>query len=583
MILQELVKYYDRKSSEDDFPRPGFFYQKIRFEIIIDKKGSLIDIIDLVDEDGNTSYRLSPIVPDRSRDAESVSGFLIDKAEYIFGSNKILNKPKYAETFLRMTETAQSVINSSEIAAVVAFLKNVKKINFSKELKEKILTKQGPYFTFRIDGTRNYIYEEPSIMKWIETEYSNILSRDSKDQNVEAQCLISGVENSKIARIHQQIKSGWLGDKNASIINFNDDAYTSYNKDQSYNAPVSIESESKYSNALKYLIYPGSQYKIRLGDLVILFWSSEKSNIEDSFLSLFTDDNTASKNIEMQDAESLKSSYRAPFSGKQNKNDANKKFYILGLSANASRISIRFWQENRIKDILENINSYFNDLELEVTRYEKNPNISIKQILTSTAFQSKMDRVNPALHSKLVLAIINGSGFPRLLLSGILNRIKAERNPNFVRISVIKAILNRKGRNENFKNYPEVKISMDENNQNIAYRLGRLFAVMEMLQKQAINVTTIKDSYYTSASTRPATVFPKLFALSNHHSSKLGPSGIFFEKLKGEILEPVSASIPRTFNLEEQGLFAVGYYQQKNDLYKKKEVNEPNDGEETNE
>lgn len=583
MILQELVNYYNRKVEDEDFPKPGFFYQKIRFEILIDKNGKLVDILDLANEKGVTSYRLSPTVPDRSSDAKTVAGFLVDKAEYIFGNNKALNKPGYAESFLKLVTDALTETKVENLNTVVLFLKNINKLSLTKEQKEIINTPQGPYFTFRIEKTRNFVYEEKKIIKWIECKYSKILSLDDKDKFIVGQCLISGQEDVKIARKHNQIKSGWLGDKNASIVNFNDDAYTSYNKDQSYNAPISVESELKYSTVLKYLLYPGSKYKIRLGDFVLLYWSDKKSQIEDSFNSLFTDDETSTLQSESQDLEKIKSSYKAPFTGKMHKDDMNKKFFILGLSPNAARISIRFWQVSTVKDILNNINLYFNDLEMETTPYETNPIIPIRKILTSTAFKSEMDRVNPNIQNQLILAIINGTEFPVLLLSSILNRIKAERSPNYVRVSTIKAILNRKGRSQNFKNYPEVKISMDESNTNIAYRLGRLFAVMEMLQNRAIKVNSIKDSYYTSASTRPATVFPKLFSLSNHHASKLGSNGIFFEKLKGEILEPIQASIPKTFNLEEQGLFAIGYYQQKNDLYRKKVTNEPIEGEEQNE
>ncbi|EMG19636.1 CRISPR-associated protein (Cas_Csd1) domain protein [Leptospira interrogans serovar Copenhageni str. LT2050] len=54
-----------------------------------------------------------------------------------------------------------------------------------------------------------------------------------------------------------------------------------------------------------------------------------------------------------------------------------------------------------------------------------------------------------------------------------------------------------------------------------------------------------------------------------HHAPKSG--SVWFEKLKGEILAPLSGRIPNTFSLEEQGLFAVGYYHQRNELFKKKE------------
>lgn len=104
------------------------------------------------------------------------------------------------------------------------------------------------------------------------------------------------------------------------------------------------------------------------------------------------------------------------------------------------------------------------------------------------------------------------------------------------------------------------------------YRLGRLLAVLERLQGEAnrgIN-KTIVDRYYGAASTRPVTVFPSLIHLAQHHAGKLKSPG-FFQKELGEVLEGLQA-FPARLSLEEQGLFALGYYHQRQEYFKPREV-----------
>jgi CRISPR-associated protein Csd1 len=102
------------------------------------------------------------------------------------------------------------------------------------------------------------------------------------------------------------------------------------------------------------------------------------------------------------------------------------------------------------------------------------------------------------------------------------------------------------------------------------YRLGRLLAVLERLQEKAINPSsTIVDRYYGACSTRPGTVFPTLIKLAQHHFGKTNSAGWFQAQL-GEVLDGIGR-FPPTLNLEEQGMFAIGYYQQRQEFYKKKD------------
>ena len=106
-------------------------------------------------------------------------------------------------------------------------------------------------------------------------------------------------------------------------------------------------------------------------------------------------------------------------------------------------------------------------------------------------------------------------------------------------------------------------MSLDKESNNIAYRLGRLFAVLEKAQKDAVPgvKTTIKDRYYGSASATPRTVFPQLLRLAQHHIQK-AEYGRRNDSMIEEIMQGIQA-LPAHLNLEEQGMFAIGYYHQR--------------------
>lgn len=117
-------------------------------------------------------------------------------------------------------------------------------------------------------------------------------------------------------------------------------------------------------------------------------------------------------------------------------------------------------------------------------------------------------------------------------------------------------------------------MSLDRSNINTAYRLGRLFAVLEKIQEEAnpkINAT-IRDRFYGAVSATPITVFPQLLKLKNHHLAKLNPGRkVNFEKEIGEIFDALKDDLPSHLTLDEQARFAVGYYHERQDYFTKKD------------
>ena len=173
----------------------------------------------------------------------------------------------------------------------------------------------------------------------------------------------------------------------------------------------------------------------------------------------------------------------------------------------------------------------------------------------------------PPLMASVFGAIINGTRYPESLLENAVRRVKTDKSVNYVRAGIIKACINRKDRYS--KNKEEIKMALDIENNNQAYLCGRLFAVLEKVQSDALPGLnrTIKDSYFASACANPSTVFPKLIKLSQYHIEKLEYK-VKYKIVTGEIMDKLNGKFPKTLPLSEQGKFIIGYYQQMQDLYK---------------
>jgi CRISPR-associated protein Csd1 len=247
--------------------------------------------------------------------------------------------------------------------------------------------------------------------------------------------------------------------------------------------------------------------------------------------------------------------------------DPDIQFYILGLSPNASRLAIRFWHVSTVGDVSAKIGQHFRDLSI-IKDYENEPDFpAMWQLLRETAVQRKSKNIAPLLAGAVMRSILTGAAYPQSFLIAIIGRIRADQTINYLRAAIIKACLVRKYRINNISE--EVSMTLDKESTNIAYRLGRLFAVLEKAQKDAIpNVkTTIKDRYYGSASATPRTVFPQLLRLAQHHIQK-AEYGRRNDSMIEEIMQDIQA-FPAHLNLEEQGMFAIGYYHQRKAFFTK--------------
>ncbi len=587
MILQSLVKYYDLmiNDGESTIPMLGYCNRQISYAVNLSVEGELLNIIPMKIkvQRGKKVVEIpqSMEVPEQEKKTVGIkSNFLCENSSYVFGIDS-KKDPKRAykcfESFKKLHIEILGNVDNREAKALIKFVNNWDPSNAKShpaltEYMDEILS--GANFVFKINGG-GFIHHNNEIKQAWENYKDNV------GNNKIMQCLVTG-QRKPIAILHPSIK-GIKGAQSAgaSVVSFNDRAYESYGrlKEQGLNSPVSEYATFAYTTVLNYLISNPS-HKVNLGDSTIVFWAESPKSIYSNFMSLFIsgdmskNENDSVLNDEIA-AKEIKSIFEKIGSGKNTGDlsevfDEKTNFNILAISPNAARLSIRFFVTNTFGNIVERIGKHYLDLRIE-KQYDSEPDsFSIWRLLNETVSPKSKDKVSsPLLTGSTLKSIITGAPYPISLYNSIMLRIKAEREINYYKASIIKAYLLRKT-----NKYEEVlKMSLNEQSDNKAYILGRLFAVLEKAQIDAnpgIN-TTIKDRYFTSACSTPASVFPILLRLSQHHISK-AEYGKTSDRRIADILERLEVNnnpIPSNLPLEEQGLFVIGYYHQRNALYKK--------------
>lgn len=565
MILQALYDYYHRKAQDPDsaLAPAGFEYKEIPFILELREDGTLNQIEDTRFIENKKKRAKSERVPQGVKKTSGVAANLLwDNAEYVLGLDT-KGKPERVKeqqtTFLEKIQALNLAETDRGIQAVLQFLEALDLATFQQHPLWAEIEKTNPNLTFRLQGQTHLVCQSRAVQ-------AAIANSDSEEVT-KAICLITG-EMAEIERLHPAIKGVWGAQTaGANIISFNLDAFRSFGKQQSFNAPVSKEAAFAYTTALNHLLGKDSKQRMQVGDASTVFWASKEDPLEDSFASIWGAGDTIK-----DDTDRNTSAVRALFEavekhGRTPSLSEETQFYILGLAPNAARISIRFWHVATVREVSERIVQHFKLLDID--RGERDPEfLPLWLLLRSIALLGKTENVPPNLAGEVMRSILDGRAYPETLLSAALRRIRAERNVNYPRAALIKAYLNRLHPREN------LTVSLDIENGNQGYRLGRLFATLEKIQEEAnpgLNAT-IRDRYYGAAASTPVTVFSTLMKLKNHHLSKMDNKGRVnnLERLLGEIMSGVT-DFPRHLSLQDQGRFAIGYYHQRQDFFRKRE------------
>ncbi|HHV62959.1 MAG TPA: type I-C CRISPR-associated protein Cas8c/Csd1 [Firmicutes bacterium] len=607
MLINSLYQYYRllASSPNPEVPLRGYSTANVSFAFNLSESGELLDVIPLAEYKGKRAIPVKMQVPEQEkRSSGIVSNFLCDNSTYILGvDNKGAksNPDRLSQTFQASKDLHSFVLGQVDdpgARAVCNFFESwvPQRAAEHPALKDCLEdVSSGGNIVFRLDGQPGYIHDRPAVKAaWMRYK----IGRTSE---VTGQCLVTG-EVAPIARLHPSIK-GVRGAQSsgASLVSFNLDAFTSYGKTQSYNAPVSEEVVFGYTTALNYLLSNDRQ-KVQLDPgTTVVFWSGSRANgpEEDLMAGLLfpsedgnQEQGNSSARTVLPDRETTqlvrdilhRVRNGQPISVDPAKLDLESQFYILGLSPNASRLSVRFWYVDTFGRLLDRIASHYADLAIVRPSSSDEPEfIPVPRLLLETAPLGDRERIPPLLGGSMMRSILSGSPYPRGLYTAIISRIRADHKVNYVRAAILKASLIRgnrlRGRTvdqaaRDMDTEVNITVGLDEQNTNTAYRLGRLFAILEKAQQEAtpgLNAT-IRDRYFGAASATPGAVFPQLLRLAQHHVSKAEYGGLLDKQIE-KVLYGLD-NFPSHLNLTEQGLFMLGYYHQRQAFYQKDEKKE---------
>jgi CRISPR-associated protein Csd1 len=601
MILQRLAEHYDRiaasNKDETQLAPPGFSRQKISFCVVLNPDGSLNSFQSLQEKIGSKLVAQSMNVPGQSKPpGQGINPcFLWDNAAYLLGCvpNPDPDPKKAAkdaaraimafEAFRKKHLDLETGIADPSFTAVCTFLRNwsPELARDHAELLKEIATNFG---IFKIAGELCYVHEVISL-----PDESDEQSAASQTGATRAMCLVSGAID-EIARLHEPKITGVGGAQSsgALLVSFNASAYESYGKSQSYNAPVGAAVTDKYTKALNQLLERRDR-RVSLGDSTVVFWADHQNVLEDAMSAMFSEPLPNEGPIieedqeRVREAELLLKQLRDGTGATEIVTDGQPtKFFMLGLSPNASRISVRLWVEADAAELRDRLSEHLRDIALDGDRDDRLLTLRRLVYETGRAYREngklKFDpkATSPQLAGDLARSVLTGAAYPQSLLATMLRRIHSDGEVAYARVAAIKACLNR---NSRLRGNPlEVSRMLDKNNDDAAYCCGRAFALLEMIQKDSVEGElnrTIKDSYFTAASTTPSLVFPRLCRLSQHHLAKLDTGlRIHRERQFGAVINKLLNTFPRLLSLDDQGKFVIGYFHQRQDLYTSKKDKE---------
>lgn len=575
MILQALTSLYEALAQKGEISKEGWSREKISFALSIDEEGNLLRVTPLFDTVDGPKGKTRE-VPQKMTVPIKVGNtspkFLWGNSGFILGTANDKTPEAAKDCFKRNRDLHHEVLKGIEVPAAKAILSFFDRWEPEKTLENELVTSCAgellgkANMVFRFNG--KFIHEIPQLAAAWQAHYGET----AKERG---QCLITGALDA-IPNTHPLIK-GVQGAQSsgAALVSFNASAFCSYNKEQNQNAPVGKYAAFAYTAALNHLLADRKNVH-RIGDAAVVCWAENADKQYEEFAAdLFFGDGDGDQSDE-QRLSALQASVELLAKGlpcRELDLDPERKFYILGISPNAARLAVRFFYCDSFGNIVKNIKAHYDRLEIVRPSYDKYPMLPLWKLLSATVNPSAKDKTpNSAMAGAVARAVFSGGRYPASLLECTFLRIRAEREITRERAAIIKAYYLR---NPNEKCPKEVlTVSLNKDSKNVPYTLGRLFSVYEEIQQAAnpgIN-TTIKDKYFGSAATMPATVFPILSSLAQKHLRKLSDAQrIYLDKKVMTLKSVLGEQYPAHMSLPEQGSFDLGYYHQTQDRYTKKE------------
>lgn len=603
-ILTELAALYERRAERAGWPRPGYSTESIGGDVVLREDGTVERIRPLIAPDDKGKIRPRRMsVPSVSRTSGVKAALLWDKTAYALGVTAALGEdgkplkddqghpvpgqggrtPREHEAFREANLELLQDATSPALVAFRRFLETWEWEHFAARGYPSIVIDQNVVFRL---GDGPHLHELPDA--------AGLLQRE---EDGKAPCLVTG-RPGPVARLHPAIK-GVMGAQSsgASLVSFNNDAETSHGKKQGENAPVSQAAAFAYGTALNALLARGSGKSLRIGDTTVAFWAhgAGEDEAEGTIFDVLHGSGDAREND--QGAERRLTDQLVEIANgrkpPESDLDPDTRVFILGLAPNAARLSVRFWHPGTLGEIARHVTQFWEECRIEPSPFTGRDGVERPPrpwaLLYEVAMQGKAENIPPLLGGALMRAVLTGAPYPRTLLSGVIGRLRADREnmerpleqrrSDGRRAAIIRAVLTRAGPNDDRREM--VPMALNEDATDVAYLLGRLFGAYVYAEKSyQQRGAGLRDKYMGAASATPARIFPVLMRGYEHNLSSLrkaggqkAGAGVRADRAVAAILAalPGDGSLPAALPLEDQGQFFIGFYHQTSAFYAKPE------------
>ena len=561
MLLQRLKEYADQQLA---LPPTLYNERPVRYIIELDRNGRLLSTkpTDTADPASQRTRRgQRRLAPQMQRTSGVKPLLLADNAEYSLGLGSAKSKPDQVadrhRAYLELLTGCLSDTHEPSVAAVHAFLTAdaVSRLELPEDFD------RGATVTFRVDGV--FPIDLPSVQAF--------WAAGNDPAGVAApvmQCLVCGNVRPVLPRLQAKIKGVPRGQTSGtSIISANAEAFESYGLEASLIAPTCAECGERFTQAANALLASQAN-QIRLGRTTFIFWTRQEVGFD--LLSL-TD----------PEPEQVRALIASVLTGRSNANAEvdDTAFYATTLSASGGRVVVRDWMDTtvgHVKEALGGPRGWFQRQRIVGPNGEPPRPLGIYDLANGTVRKPralakgtvrKPRDLAPSVSLALAHAALTGAPLQWDLLYQAVRRNRAEQTVTHPRAALIKLVLLSHQQDSQKEDH---MVQIDPNHPSAAYHCGRLLAVLEQAQRAAIPGinATIVDRFYGTASSAPASVFSRLVRGAQPHLSKLKRDRrgayIALERRLEEILGNIPGSgFPRTLNLEEQGIFSLGYYHQR--------------------
>lgn len=564
MILQALTAYYEALVQTGKLEAPGWAPAKVGIALDLSDTGEVEQAVSITEPivRGKKTV-IGPRVINMPAQVKRTVGisanFLCDNSSYMLGFDAKGKPERSLECFAAckaLHGQLLSGVDSPAARAVCAFFESWMPQTASEHpalaaCMDDLL--RGANIVFRYDGA--FVHDDPAIRAAWQRHY------DASGNGPQSICLVTG-ERCEPVTVHPPIK-GIQGAQSsgAALVSFNAPSFCSYGKEQSLNAPTGKYAAFAYTSALNYLI-ASSDSAMRLSDTTVLFWARDATPAYSRvFRSCLGDSRYG-----IDDLRAITQALCAgePFVFEETRLKPQMEFFILGISPNAARLSVRFFLHNSFGVIMRRVQEHYDRLEIVRSSFDKREYLTLWSLLNETVNPKSRDKLpSPVLAGELLRAIVFGTRYPATLLNGVTLRVRADHEITRGRAAILKAYYLQNPHSDVPKEVLHVSLNPDSTS--IPYTLGRLFSLLEAIQKAANRdiQSTIKDRYFNSASSTPGTVFPPLINLAQKHLKKLDDGlRIYYEKQLNDLFAKLGESYPARMNLAQQGAFQIGYYHQ---------------------